>query len=131
MDKRELFPIIDQRTPIGQAAETIALHKARGAIVRDGTKFELVGWRDVAHALEHAGTFEDLQTKPLGAVASVPIDAPDGPAGAIAPIDIHDLTDLRDSSAFTEARLYRCTCGYRSERPRDPCPANPCRQSQV
>ncbi|MGO4872710.1 MAG: hypothetical protein ACLPGW_19255 [Roseiarcus sp.] len=121
----EHFPVIDWDRSVGEAAETIALNQARGAVVRKGGNFSLVGWRDVAK------TLADSKDKPLGKIVSIEIAA-DMVSGKVAHIDIGKLPNLRDFGALIKATLYKCeTCGYLGERENADCAYTPCGQKKL
>ena len=113
------FPVIDPDDTVAEAAETIAVNKARGVIVKRGGHFSIVDWRGVAEALRGP------RAGPVGDVPSIPIAAPVA-SGKGAHIDIDGLPKvLRD--ALVAATLYHCrTCVYLDERPKPNCNYTPC-----
>jgi hypothetical protein len=125
VSESESFPVIDGHVNVGDAAEAIARRKARGAVVRNGAAFALVGWSDVARALEHS------QGEPVRVIRSVPIHNPEIRMEEVVHIDIDRMRDAHPG-VFQEAQLFTCACGYRGERPRTGCPkGDDCQQAAV
>jgi hypothetical protein len=119
---KERFPIIEWDVSVGDAARTMAVHKARGAVVRRGQEFKLVGFRDIAKALDKS------KHTWLGDVGSI---VPVGPVGAgdIAHIELDEW--LKKHGALIEATQWECSCGYSGSKPKERCSERPCQQQEV
>lgn len=157
---KERFPIIEWNVPVGDAARTMAVQKARGAVVRRGEDFKLVGFRDIAKTQDesrHArlGDVESIavvgptgrgaieptrwEFTVLGHVANRPhgrelpgheFVATFGPVGRGGIANLELAEHLDKHGALIEATQWECSCGYRGSAPKD-CRERPCEQQEV